>query len=460
MAFLVQLAARAGENWPQWRGPSGNGTSDSTKLPTEWSLAKNKNIVWKAALPWWSGGTPVIWGDRVFVTSPTKSEMAASSVNQATKDKGPGDKGPGGPKGKGGKGSGGYGGNSDPGGDALLLLCLAKKDGGVLWQRELDAGNRLYRKQNCSSPSPVTDGKHVWAVTGTGAVAAFDMDGTVLWKRNIQKDYGEFGLQWGYGSSPILFEGKLIIQVLHGNNTDEPSYLVALDGATGKPVWRKERPTDARAESPDAYTTPVLLTISGKPQIVVSGGDYVTGHDPGTGEEIWRAAGLNPQRQPNFRIIASPVAAGDMIFAPTRRKPLLAIRAGGKGNITESHTAWRFDLGPDVPSPLSDGQYFYSIDDSGVAHCLDAHTGKVVWGPERTNVGATISSSPILADGKIYVTGENAQTVVIAAGPQYKLLATNDLDGTYTLSSIAVSGQQLFLRTSTHLYCIGNSGAE
>jgi outer membrane protein assembly factor BamB len=371
---------------------------------------------------------------------------------------------PGGFKGKDGKGGkgpgGGYGGNSDPGGDALLLLCLAKKDGNVLWQRELDTGNRLYRKQNCSSPSPVTDGKHVWTLTGTGAVAAFDMDGKELWKRNIQQDYGKFGLNWGYGSSPILFEGKLIIQVLHGNNTDEPSYLVALDSATGKPVWRKERPTDALAESPDAYTTPALLTVGGKPQIVVSGGDYVTGHDPATGEEIWRAAGLNPQRQGNFRIIASPVVAGDMIFAPTRRKPLLAIRAGGKGDVTESHTAWTFAFGPDVPSPLSDGKYFYSIDDGGVAHCLDAHTGKVIWGPERTNVGVTISSSPIMADGKIYITLENAQTVVIAAGPQYKLLATNDLDGTYTLSSIAVSGQQLFLRTSTHLYCIGNTGAE
>jgi len=163
-------AARASENWPQWRGPNGNGTSDSTKLPTEWSLTKNKNIVWKAQLPWWSGGTPVIWGDRVFVTSPTKGNLASSAPAQ-----GSGDKGPGGPKGKGGKG--GYGGNSDPGGETLLLLCLSKKDGSLLWQRELDTGNRLYRKQNCSSPSPVTDGKHVWAVTGTGAVAAFDLDG-------------------------------------------------------------------------------------------------------------------------------------------------------------------------------------------------------------------------------------------------------------------------------------------
>src|SRR5262249_50257798 len=154
---------------------------------------------------------------------------------------------------------------------------------------------------------------------------------------------------WGYASSPLYFNGKVIIQVLQGFRTSDPSYLVALDGITGKPVWRIERKTDARSESPDAYTTPALLTYSGKVQIVISGGDYVTGHNPENGQEIWRAGGLNPYRNQNFRIVASPVVADGMIYAPSRQKPLLALRAGGTGDVTTSHLAWKWDDkgGPD-----------------------------------------------------------------------------------------------------------------
>jgi outer membrane protein assembly factor BamB len=306
----------------------------------------------------------------------------------------------------------------------------------------------------------VTDGKHVWSMTGNGVLTAFDMDGKEIWKRKLQDDYGNFGLNWGYGSSPLLFDSKLIVEVLHGNNTDDPSYLVAIDGATGKNVWRIERPTDAVRESPDAYTTPMVLRVGGQTQIVVLGGDYVTGHDPATGEEIWRGGGLNPSKQGNYRTIASPLIEGGLIYvsAPQKRMPVLAFRAGGKGDITETHLAWRWDEpgAPDVPTPVCDGTLLYLIGDRGTATCLDAKTGARVWGPERLNIGADISSSPLLADGKIYVTGENGTTAVIAARPEFKSLATNPLDGSFTLSSIAVSGQQLFLRTSTHLYCIGS----
>lgn len=433
----------ANENWPQWRGPTANGISDSKNLPTEWSLEKNQNIVWKAELPSWSGGTPVIWGDRIFVTSPSKVESQQPATTSQE-------------SGKGGKGRP----RRDPGGQTLMLLCLSKKDGSLLWQRDLDTGNRTYNKQNSSSPSPVTDGKHVWVVTGNGVVTAFDMDGQELWKKNMQQAYGNFGLNWGYGSSPLLFDGKLIIEVLHGNNTDDPSYLVAFDSATGKEVWRKERPTDAVRESPDSYTTPMVLNVAGKSQVVVYGGDYVTAHDPETGDEIWRAGGFNPGKEGNYRTIASPLIVDQLVYAsaPQKRTPLLAIRAGGKGDVTESHRAWSWDVPgvPDVPTPVSDGKYLYLIGDKGVANCLNAKTGEKVWAGERLNVGADISASPLLADGKLYVTGENGVTVVAAAGPEFKPLATNDLDGTFTLSSIAVSGQQLFLRSSTHLYCIGN----
>jgi len=455
IAFAMGAQSEAGHNWPQWRGPEGNGISDSTNLPAQWG--REENILWKAELPSWSGGTPAIWGDRVFVTSPTRSSSTNAPTQIQTQERQP-EQGEGRGPGRGRRGGGGGGsyGVSDPGGSTLLLICLAKNDGKILWQRELDEGNRLWRKQNSSSPSPVTDGKHVWIVTGTGAVTAFDMNGKEAWKRNLQKDYGQFGLNWGYASSPLLFEGKLIIEVLHGNNTDDPSYVVAFDSETGKEIWRKERPTDALRESPDAYTTPALLAHGGRKQIVISGGDYVTGHDPATGGEVWRASGLNPRKAANYRIIASPVVKDGMIYAPTRQRPLLALRAGGTGDVTASHLAWKWedDGAPDVPTPVSDGKYFYMVSDSGMVTCLDAVTGKLVWGPERTATG-TVSSSLLLADGKLYVTNERAVTTVVAAGPEFKALATNELDGTYTLSSIAVSGEQLFVRTSTHLYCVG-----
>ena len=441
-ACAQQPSQATEENWPQWRGPYQNGVSDAKNLPTTWS--GSENIVWKTPLPAWSGGTPIIWGDKIFLTSPTKG--ASESTTQSSEPQ---------RERRGRRGRRGGGGRS-PGGDELLLICISRTDGEILWQRELDTGNQLHRKGNDSSPSPVTNGEHVWVVTGNGAVAAFDMEGNEIWKRNLQDDYGRFGLNWGYASSPLLYNGTLIIEVLHGFRTDAPSYIVAFNAATGEELWRQERPTDAFAESPDAYTTPALLEYDGVTQIVISGGDYVTGHQPDTGKEIWRSGGLNPSQEGNYRVVGSPFAVEGIIYAPTRKRPLLALRAGGTGDITDSHLLWKWDGpgAPDVPTPACDGTYFYMVDDRGLVTCLDAKTGEVVWGPERTAQG-TVSSSPILADDKLYITNEYAVTTVIAAGPTFKVLATNELDGSYTLSSPAVSDSQLFMRTGTHLYCIG-----
>jgi outer membrane protein assembly factor BamB len=291
-------------------------------------------------------------------------------------------------------------------------------------------------------------------VTGNGVIKALDMEGKKIWSRNLRDDYGKFALNWGYASSPILVDGKLIIEVLQGYG-EGGSYLVALDGATGKQIWKTERKTDAIRESPDAYTTPALLTYEGKKQIVVNGGDYVTGTDALSGEELWREPGLNPRRNQNYRIIASVTVKDGMIFAPTRVKPLLALRAG-PGNANESRLVWKYEEegGPDVPSPISDGTYFYMVSDNGSVTCLEAKTGKRIWGPERTTLG-NVSASPLLADGKIYITNEKAITSIVAAGPEFKNLATNQLDGAYTLSSVAVAGRHLFIRTSSSLYCVG-----
>ncbi len=405
--LATATAAVRAENWPQWRGPSLNGVSTEKNLPLEWTT--EENVTWKLKLPEWSGSTPIIWGERIF-------------LNVAK-------------------------------GDNLYLWCVDRNTADPLWVRPLGSGNVKMRKQNMSSPSPVTDGKNVYVMTGTGSLKGYDFNGNEIWARDIQKDYGRFGLNWGYASSPLLFEDSLYVQVLHGMKTDDPSYILRIDKKTGKTLWRVERPTDAIRESPDSYSTPALLRYDGKTEIVITGGDCATGHDPATGKELWRLNGLNPRNNSANRTIASPVVTASLIYASSRVRPLVAIRTGGRGDISESHRVWSTNNGPDVPTPVTDGKYFYIVNDKGITWCLNANTGETIWGPERIEMGI-YSSSPVLADGKIYITSEDGITTVMKAGPKFEILARNNLDD-YSLSSVAISEGQLFLRTAQHLYCIG-----
>ena len=404
--FLFTFAVQA-QNWPQWRGPSLNGVSTEKNLPVKWTT--EENVAWKTAMPGWSGSTPIIWRDRIF-------------LNVAD-------------------------------GDNLALWCLDKTSGEVLWKKPLGGGNVKMRKQNMSSPSPVTDGRSIYVMTGTGMFKGFDFNGKELWSRDIQKDYGQFGLNWGYASSPLLFEDSLYVQVLHGMKTDDASYVMSIDKKSGKTVWKVDRPTNAIRESPDSYTTPGLLRYGKTTEIVVTGGDCVTGHDPATGKELWRANGLNPDNNPNYRIVASPIIFNEIIYAPTRYKPLLALKAGGRGDVTGSHVLWSTANGPDVPTPVTDGKYFYVVKDNGVMWCLDAKTGAEVYANQRIKSGA-YSGSPVLADGKIYVTNEDGLTTVVAAGPKFEVLAENPLND-YVLSSPAISDGRIYIRTAQHLYAIG-----
>ncbi len=405
------ICCLSAENWPQWRGPGMNGVSGEKNLPTTWS--RDENIAWKVALPSWSGATPIIWGERIF-------------LNVADKDD-------------------------------IFLWCMDRTRGALLWKKFLTSGNYKINKQNMSSPSPVTDGTHVYVMTGNGILKGFDFSGNEQWTRDIQKDYGQFGLNWGYASSPLLYEDALYVEVLHGMKTRDPSYVLRLDKNTGKTVWRVERPTEAVRESPDAYTTPAVLRYGDTTEIVVSGGDCVTGHDPRTGKELWRANGFNPQKDPAYRVIASPVVFDGVVYAPTRVRPLQAFRAGGRGDITETHRLWAFQNGPDVPTPVTDGTYFYIVNDRGIVWCLDARTGTEVWGSQRIRHGI-YSASPVLADGKVYVTNEDGVTTVFRAGSKFESIAENNLDD-YTLSSPAISDGQIFLRTAQYLYCIGRRPA-
>jgi outer membrane protein assembly factor BamB len=443
-ALMATQVATAG-NWPAWRGPNGDGTApDAKNLPETWTA--EKNIKWKQKMPAWSGSTPMVWGDKIFLNSPSEEEEKPAEP-APTATKGPsGRKRPGASRGLA---------MSGPGGQEILLLCLSRATGRELWRKPYDRGNEIKMKQNMSSPTPVSDGKLVWVVSGNGMVACFDLNGNEKWKFDIPKNYGKIGIQFGYGSSPLLLGDKLVFQMLQGFFTDEPSYVFALNAADGKKLWHVERPTDAEFETPDAYTTPSVIEVEGRKQIVISGGAYVTGHDPETGKELWRGGGLNPGNSRNYRVISSPLARDGMIFAPTRVTPFLAFKAGGSGDITTSHLAWKWTErgAPDVPTPVSDGERLYMADDQGAITCVNAKTGERIYGPEQTGIGRT-SSSPILADGKIYLTSESAETAVIQAGPTFRLMAKNSLDGSYTLSTPAIVDSEIILRTGTHLYCI------
>ena len=407
VVMLISLTSVHAENWPQWRGPALNGVSNEKNLPARWTA--EENIAWKLAMPAWSGSTPVIWRDRIFL-------------------------------------------NVSDGKD-IHLWCVDRAKGTALWKKLLSGGDAKMRKQNMSSPSPVTDGRNVYVMTGTGILKGFDFAGKELWTRDIQKDYGQFGLQWGYASSPLLFEDGLYVQVLHGMRTDDASYVLRIDKKSGKTVWKVERPTAAIRESPDSYTTPALLRYARTTEIVITGGDCVTGHDPASGKELWRANGLNPDNNPSYRIVASPIIFNEIIYAPTRVRPLLALRAGGRGDITSSHVLWSTQNGPDVPTPVTDGKYFYIVNDRGVMWCLDARTGAEIYGQQRIKPG-TYSGSLVLADGKLYVTNEEGLTTVIKAGPKFEVVAENPLND-YCLSSPAISDGQIFIRTAANLYCIG-----
>jgi outer membrane protein assembly factor BamB len=411
LAASLTSATLLADNWPQWRGPELNGISRERGLATRWT--QTENIAWRLALPTRSGATPIVWNDTIFLN-------VALHATQGE----------------------------------LELWSIDRKTGSVSWKRPLSGGNNMQRKANMSSPSPVTDGAAVWVMTGTGILKSFDFTGKELWMRDIQKDHGHFGLNYGYASSPLLYNDALYVQVLHGMKTDDPSYVLRIDKKTGRTVWRIERPTAARNESPDSYSTPALLKYGTSTEIVITGGDVVTGHDPDNGRELWRVKGLNPEDRGDYRIVASPQVVGDMVIVPTRETPLIALKPGARGDATASHVAWSFTRGgPDVPTPVSDGQYVYIVNDRGIVHCLDLKSGAVVYGPQRLRPG-TYTASPVLADGRIYVTNEDGVTSVFSAGPRFEVVAENALDE-YTLSSIAVSNGQLFLRTEKHLYAIG-----
>lgn len=421
--LVLGTGAATAADWPQWRGPHFTGATEEAHLPTEWS--ETENIRWKTELPGQSGSTPVVWGDRVFLNSPDQEKN-------------------------------------------LRLLCLDRKTGAILWNHVVAVGDRSSGRNNMASPSPVTDGKRVVTMFGTGDLAAYDMEGKELWSRNLGKDYGRFALMWLYGSSPLLFNGKLYIQVLQRNPPDDyahaidgkptrDSYLLCVDPATGKDLWRQVRPTDANKESQESYATPVPFHGPKGTEIIVLGGDYTTGHDPETGKELWRAGGLNPRKDDWWRIVPSPVPGKDFVYSSApKRDPVFAIQPGGKGDVTATHIKWQFKEFPtDWSTPLYYKDSLFVLDgDRKVLSKLNPTTGEKIWQGELPT-REILWSSPLGADNKIYCVTERGTVLVLGAGDKFEVLNTIKMGGEPVRSSVIAAHGNLFIRTGTHLYCVG-----
>jgi outer membrane protein assembly factor BamB len=422
MLACWQSSARAAENWPQWRGPFFNGSTTEKNLPSTWS--KTENVLWATPMPGPSHATPIIWDDTVFVSSPD------ADLN-------------------------------------LLLLCLDRTTGKVRWQKQVGVGDRTQGRNNMASPSPVTDGKTVWALYGTGELAAFDFSGKPLWARHLAKEYGRFSIQWLYGSSPMLYKNRLYIQVLQrcppasqAASPGQPkreSFILCLDPQTGANIWRHVRPTDALRESQESYATPMPSECNGKTEIVIAGGDYVTGHDAATGAELWRGGGLrNFEHLGDGRLVPTPLLAdGLVIVCGAKRNPLLAFHDCGTGDITTSGLAWSYkDYPTDCVTPLFyEGKLYECDGDRQMMVCMDPTTGKVNWQKSLGN-REIYRASPTGADGKIYCFSEDATAVVMSAADG-QILSTIRMGEGHAHATIAAAQGCLFVRTAQNLYCIG-----
>lgn len=418
-AGLLISYARA-ENWPQWRGPHFNGSSESANLPDRLDDATK---LWEAKLPGGGSGTPVVWGDRIFLSC------------------------------------------LDSGSKKLLAMALSAKDGKVIWSKEVGLGFRKNDRNDMASPSAVTDGKTAWFYFGTGDLAAFDTDGNEKWSRNIQKEYGEFYVQWIYASSPLLYKDKLYIQVLQrdvppfsrASGPPADSYLLAVDPQSGKDLWRVVRPNDAVQESKESYGTPVPYQNDGHDEILLLGGDCVTAHDPQTGRELWRAGGWNPRKVPHWRMVNSAVAFDDLVFVcPPKQEPMFAVKDGGHGDVTATNIAWKSDeLTSDVCVPLiyRDHLYVLNGDNRKTLSCADPKTGKVIWSGVLGG-NAPFRASPTGADGKIYCMNERGDVWVLAAD-QFKVLSKSSMGGQLSRSSIVVLDGTVVVRSGDVVAAFG-----
>jgi outer membrane protein assembly factor BamB len=408
--LLVPCTAPA-EEWPQWRGPRGDGTSHETGLPLRWSTTEN--VRWKVAVPGTGHSSPVVWGDRIFLSTCLEKERQR------------------------------------------LLLCFDRVGGKLLWQRVVVTAplEQKHFLNSYASSTPATDGRHVW-VTFEAAhqpnqdveqlteprdfpdlvVACYDMDGRLMWRRSP----GKFRSKHGFCSPPIPYKDTIIVN----GDQDAEAYLVALDKDTGAERWRTDRPNRTRS-----YCPPLIIDYAGRKQLVLSGSKCAASYDPETGKQNWIVDG------PTEQFVASAVYARGVVFI-TGGFPehhLIGIRPDGHGNVTKSKVIWHHPRDASyVPSPISDGTYFYVVTDDGKCSCLDARTGKRLW---FERLGRHHSASPVSAGGYLYWPDDDGRTFVLRAGPKFQVVARNDLEEECRASP-AVAHGEIFIRTLGHLYCI------
>ena len=419
-----------GSNWGQWRGPNFNGSTDAGSLPTHFSKAKN--VTWSADLPGPSAASPIVWDDHVFISSTNPEE------------------------------------------DTLHALAYDRSSGKLLGQHQVGIGHRRDNRSDFASNSPATDGEVVIFFYGTGQMFAYDFNGKELWKRDIEKEYGRLAFGWTPSTSPIIHDGQLILQILqrdvptrgHGEpDRFNESYLLAMDPKTGKERWRTLRDSKAVAESREAFTTPVPFEHNGRKEILVAGGDAISGHNPENGEELWRWGTWNPNRIGHWRLVPSPVAGDGVILAcAPKRAPVYAVKAGLNGTLKDSDLAWvsnesrEVTVTSDVPTPaFYEGDFFVLSDLRENLSRVEPKTGEVKWSID-TPGRHKYEASPLAADGKLYLMNFNSDVVVVDA-ESGKVISENpmgDQGEEHSRASIAASESQLFIRTNKKLYCIGD----
>jgi outer membrane protein assembly factor BamB len=426
-------AVTAPQNWPSFRGPHASGVADGQQPPTRWDVEKGSTRLWKTPIPGLGHSSPVVWGDRVFVTTAVSSDPTSEFK--------PGLYGAGTPA-------------KDVSKHSWRVYCLDKGTGKVLWERTACEGvPKLKRhiKSSHANATPATDGKHLVVSFASEGLYGYDLDGKLLWKRDLGlADAGAFNdpdLQWGAGSSPILYRGLVIVQC----DRQKDSFLAAYDADTGSPVWSTPR------DEPPSWATPTIYEGPRRVELIANGTNYIRGYDPLSGKELWRLA-RNSQIT-----VPAPVAGNGLIYVTSGYypiQPIYAVWAGATGDISlrgtaesNEQVAWsKRRGGPYMPTPILYGKYLYTCSNNGTVACYEARTGKQVY-QERLGSGG-YSASPVAADGKLYFTSEEGEVSVVKAGPTFELLAVNPM-GDVCMATPAIADGRIFLRTQHFVFGIG-----
>jgi outer membrane protein assembly factor BamB len=428
--LLMSIGCAFARNWPGWRS-DGRGISSEKDLPMNWS--EQEGVKWKTPIPGAGHSSPIVWGNRVFVTTAIAEDPNVETF-------------------RGGVYMGGNRSKPDESEYAYHVLCLDADEGNVLWSKAVARQHpktRRHTKNTYASETPVTDGKYVFASFGSMGLHCVDFAGNAIWQRDLGLLRDRRG--WGTGSSPILFRNTVIVNC----DSDDDSYIAAFEKTTGDPVWRT-----GRDEGP-SWGTPFLFETDGRTILVTNASRRIRGYEAATGKLLWESAGGS------MITVPSPVATQDLVFLSSGhnllpRQPIIAVRPEASGDITPARgqsqsqgIAWSYSTGgPYVTSPIAVGEYLYVPLDWGYLTCYEARTGKLVYGKQKLGTSNTITASPIADGSKIYIQTEDGECYIIKQGPEFGILAVNKLDEVFCASP-AVSGSRLFLRARKHLYCIG-----